>query len=57
MSGELTDVLNGFMLNYVEPSGAVQIWQSFSFGEMTIAILLTCLLVVYCLKWVWEVLR
>lgn len=49
--------LNDFYINTIEPSVPVQIFESFTYGEMTIALLLTCLVVLFSLKWLWEVLR
>jgi hypothetical protein len=49
--------LQSFYLNYIEPSLPVQVFQSFTYGEMTIAALLLAGIVLFCLKWIWEVLR
>ena len=49
--------LQAFYLNYIEPSIPVQVFQSFTYGEMTIAALLLAGIVLFCLKWIWEVLR
>lgn len=49
--------LNEFYLNYVETSVPVQVFQSFTYGEMVISVLLLCCLVLYVMKWLWEVLR
>lgn len=38
-------------------SGGIQLYQSFSYGEMVISFLLLCILLVMCFKWFWEVLR
>lgn len=54
---DLSDALNGFYLNYIEPSVPVQVFQSFTYGELTIAVLLLTGIVLFCLKWIWEVLR
>jgi hypothetical protein len=54
-----TQGIAGFYKHYVVTTAdqSFQVFQSFSYGEMTIALLLTVFIVLYGLKWVWEVLR
>lgn len=51
--------LQSFYFNYLDPSSGtvVQVFESFTYGEMVIATLLFTLLVLYAFKWIWEVLR
>lgn len=51
--------LNDFYHSYVveTASGSFQVFQSFTYGEMLICILLFCGLLLFTFKWLWEVLR
>lgn len=51
--------LNKFYENYlVETSeGFIQIFSSFTYGEMVISFLLLLSVLLYGFKWIWEVLR
>jgi hypothetical protein len=53
------NALTTFYKGYVLPVGndSLQLFQSFTFGEMTIATLVLTFLIIYVLKWIWEVLR
>lgn len=54
---DVRGALNDFFMNYIVPSVPVQVFQSFTYGELTIAVLLLTGIVLFCLKWLWEVLR
>jgi hypothetical protein len=51
--------LNDFYEHYIVETvdGSFQVFQSFTYGEMAISLLLVCILSVMSLKWFWEVLR
>jgi hypothetical protein len=51
--------LNTFYKNYIVDTynGSFQVFTSLTYGEMLIAVLLFILVCLFCLKWVWEVLR
>jgi hypothetical protein len=51
--------LNSFYQNYLveTPSGFLQIFNSFTYGEMVISFLLLVLVLLFTFKWFWEVLR
>lgn len=53
------NALNEFYKNYIVETvnGSFQVFQSFTYGEMVISILLTVLVFLYGLKWFWEVVR
>lgn len=53
------DALNHFYANYVVAGvdQSIQVFTSFTYGEMVIATLLFTLVLLYGLKWIWEVLR
>lgn len=53
------DALNQFYKNYIVETvnGSFQVFQSFTYGEMVISLLLTVLVLLYGLKWFWEVVR
>lgn len=58
-ASDMLSALNEFYKNYIVTTadGTFQVFQSFTFGEMVIALLLLLLCVMYALKWVWESLR
>lgn len=39
------------------PSGFLQVFSSFTYGEMLISFLLFVLVLMFAFKWIWEVLR
>lgn len=53
------DALNDFYNNYIVETvnGSFQIFQSFTYGELVISFLLTLIVVLFILKWAWEVIR
>ena len=54
------DILNGlnmFYLQHVESVVPVQVFESLTYGEMMISVILLTFLILFCLKWIWEVLR
>jgi len=55
----IVEALKEFYTSYVYTSvnGSFQVFQSFSYGEMTIALLLALSIVLFTLKWIWEALR
>lgn len=56
---DYVNALNTFYKGYVVPiaNDSLQVFQSFTFGEMTIATLVLIFLLLYIFKWLWEVLR
>jgi hypothetical protein len=53
------DALNSFYQNYVVTGvdQSIQVFTSFTYGEMVISTLLFTLVLLFGFKWVWEVLR
>lgn len=51
--------LNDFFKSYLveTPDGFLQIFQSFTYGEMVISFLLLLLVMLFVFRWIWEVLR
>lgn len=51
--------LQSFYKNYLveTPNGFLQIFNSFTYGEMVISFLLLVLVLLFTFKWFWEVLR
>lgn len=51
--------LETFYKNYLieTPNGFLQIFNSFTYGEMVISFLLLVLVLLFAFKWFWEVLR
>lgn len=56
---DFLQALNEFYSDYIvqTANGSFQVFQSFSYGEMVISFLLTCILFVMLLKWFYEVIR
>lgn len=56
---DILHVLHAFIKKYTVATseGAYNVFQTFTYGEMTIAFLLTCILAVMVFKWIYEVLR
>lgn len=56
---EATYALEGLYQQYVVDTldGSFQVFQSFTYGEMTIAVLLLLIFGLLAFKWIWEVLR
>jgi len=57
-----TDVYDGlqqFYENYLIelPSGFLQVFNSFTYGEMVISFLLLLIVLLFIFKWLWEVFR
>jgi hypothetical protein len=54
---QFVDALNEFYRQYIveTANGSFQVFQSFTYGEMVISFLLFTLVVLYSLKWFWEV--
>jgi hypothetical protein len=53
------DALNEFYKNYIVDTvnGSFQIFQSFTYGELVISFLLALIVMLFILKWAWEVIR
>jgi hypothetical protein len=53
------DALNQFYVNHMVATvnGSIQVFHSLTFGEMIISILLATIIILFSLKWVYEVLR
>ena len=51
--------LEQFYQNYLveTPNGFLQIFNSFTYGEMVISFLLLVLVMLFTFRWIWEVLR
>jgi hypothetical protein len=51
--------LNEIFQNYVVETteGTFQVFKSFTYGEMALSFLLFTLIVLFVLKWIWEVVR
>lgn len=51
--------LNDFFKSHLidTPDGFLQIFQSFTYGEMVISFLLLLIVLLFVFKWIWEVLR
>lgn len=51
--------LSEFYQHYVVPAAdqSIQVFQSFTYGEMFIACLLLSFVLLYMAKWIWEVMR
>lgn len=51
--------LNEFYNNYIVETvnGSFQVFRSFTYGEMTISFLLTLIVLIMLLKWVYEVMQ
>lgn len=58
MKNEIVEGLNTFYASHVieTKEQTLQIFRSFTYGEMVIAYLLLLILLVMIFKWVWEVL-
>jgi hypothetical protein len=58
-STAVTQGLQDFYKTYIVTATdqTIQVFQSFSYGEMTISALVLTFLFVYMAKWCWEVLR
>lgn len=57
--GEMLEAFDTFYESYIVEltDQSIQVFQSFTYGEMTIAALLLLILMVMAFKWLWEVLR
>lgn len=55
----IKESLNDFFQNYVVETteGTFQVFKSFTYGEMAISFLLFTIIVLYVMKWIWEVVR
>lgn len=55
----LLETLNEFYKNYIVDTvhGSFQVFQSFTYGEMVISLLLTAIFLLMVAKWFWEVVR
>jgi hypothetical protein len=55
----ITQGLKDFYVQYLVTAAdqSIQVFQSYTYGEMTIAALLLTLLVAFLGKWFWEVMR
>lgn len=53
------DGLKEFYQNYIveTSNGAFQVFQSFTYGELVISFLLLAMVLLFALKWLWEVIR
>lgn len=51
--------LNEFFQNYVVETteGTFRVFKSFTYGELALSFLLLTLIVLFVLKWIWEVVR
>lgn len=51
--------LNEIFQNYVVETteGTFQVFKSFTYGEMALSFLLLTFIVLFVLKWIWEVVR
>lgn len=56
---DLISALNEFYKNYIVDTvhGSFQVFQSFTYGEMVISLLLAGIFLLMLLKWFWEVIR
>jgi hypothetical protein len=56
---EFFQALGDFYHSYIVETahGSFQVFQSFTYGEMVISFLLTCILFAFLLKWFYEVIR
>lgn len=56
---EMVTALNEFYKHYIVENvdQSIQVFQSFTYGEMVIATLLLLFVMLYAAKWIWEVLR
>lgn len=59
MISELQPVLNDFFQHYIVETfnGTFQVFQSFTYGEMVISMLLAFIILIMLLKWLYEVVR
>jgi uncharacterized membrane protein len=59
MISELQPVLNDFFQHYIVETfnGTFQVFQSFTYGEMVISMLLAFIILIMLLKWLYEVIR
>lgn len=57
LKSDFVNALNEFYHNYIieTVNGSFQVFQSFTYGEMTIAFLLSFIILIMLLKWVYEV--
>ncbi|OBZ15171.1 hypothetical protein A8L34_29595 [Bacillus sp. FJAT-27264] len=55
VKAEVVSALSDFYHSHVE--GSLQIFHSLTLGEIMIAVLLAAILLVMCIKWIWEVVR
>jgi len=55
----IIDDLHNFFKSYLidTPDGFLQIFQSFTYGEMVISFLLLVIVLLLGFKWIWEVLQ
>jgi hypothetical protein len=55
----IVQALGEFYSQYIvtTANGSFQIFRSFTYGEMVIALLLATILVMFTLKWIWEAMR
>jgi hypothetical protein len=53
------DAFQDFYVNHLVQTvdGTIQIFESFTYGEMVISLLLFCILLVMVFKWIWEVFK
>lgn len=58
-SNDLLSALNEFYDFYVVQTvdESIQVFRSFTYGEMVISLLLLCILTTMVFKWIWEVFR
>lgn len=58
-SVSIIDDLGQYFKSYLidTPDGFLQIFQSFTYGEMVISFLLLLSVLLFTFKWIWEVLR
>lgn len=52
---DLKDFFEHYLVD--TPSGLLQVFTSFTYGEMLISFLLFVLVLLFAFKWLWEVLR
>lgn len=59
MKSDFVDALNSFYDSYVVETvdGTFQIFRSFTYGEITISLLLFSFICLFTMKWLWEVFR
>jgi len=58
-SVDILDSLNTFYHQYLVPiaDSSVQVFQSFTYGEMVISLLLALIFLTMVFRWIWEALR